>query len=80
MEQTLTWLPPDGDVNGVHVETLGNMIFEAFYAHKSAVRTKRNEDAKRARKKSSQTSTVTEAPEWGGTTSVPGNDFFKTKK
>jgi len=27
-------LPSDGDVTGIHVGTLGDMISEAFHAHK----------------------------------------------
>ena len=72
MDHTITWLPPNGDVTGAHVETLGNMISEAFHAHWKAKR-----DKKRRPKKSS---TAAEASEWGGVTSVHGNDFFKTKK
>jgi len=34
MDDRLTWLPPDGDVTGIHVGTLGDMISEAFHAHK----------------------------------------------
>ena len=45
MDDKLKWLPPNGDVTGAHVETLGDMISEAFRAHK------RRE--KEARKKSS---------------------------
>jgi len=37
MDHTLTWLPPNGDVNEAHLETLGNMISEAFHQHKNAV-------------------------------------------
>jgi len=77
MDDTLTWLPPDGDVTGEHVETLGNMISEAFYAHLAAKKNKKSADAKKARKTSS---TAAEALEWGGATSVQGNDFFKAKK
>jgi len=71
MDQTLTWLPPDGNVNHAHLETLGYMISEAFYQHKAKVF-----DAARNAKKSS---TVTKASEWVGDTSV-GADFFKRKK
>jgi len=77
MDDTLTWLPPNGDVTGVHVETLGNMISEAFYRHKAAVSDKKRNDAKKEAKKSS---TAAEASEWGEDTSVHGIDFFKTKK
>jgi len=38
MDHTLTWLPPNGDVTGAHVETLGNMISEAFHKHKTVER------------------------------------------
>jgi len=51
-DHTLTWLPPNGDVTGAHVETLGNMISEAFHKHKKAERDKKKNDAKKARKKS----------------------------
>jgi len=53
MGQILTWLPPDGDVNHMHLETLGNMIAEAFHQHKIKVK-----NAKTAAKK---TSTAAEA-------------------
>ena len=74
MDDTLTWLPPNGDVTGEHVETLGNMISEAFHQHKNAVADKKRHDAKKEGKKSST------ASEWGGVTSVRGTNFFKTKK
>ena len=82
MEQTLTWLPPDGTVNHEHLETLGNMISEAFHQHKMAVY-----DAARSAKKRStvaqasekKRSTVAQASEWMGDTSVRA-DFFKPKK
>jgi len=77
MDHTLTWLPPNGDVTGAHVETLGNMISEAFHKHKRAEREKRLSDTNKARKKSS---TAAETSEWDVVTSVKGNDFFKTKK
>jgi len=77
MDDTLTWLPPNGDVNGAHVETLGNMISEAFHNHKNSVSDKKRNDAKKAAKKSS---TAAEASEWVQDTSVRGIDFFKTKK
>ena len=69
--------PPNGDVTGAHVETLGNMISEAFHKHKRTEREKRLSDKNKARKKSS---TAAEASEWDVVTSVKGNDFFKTKK
>ena len=77
MDDTLTWLPPNGDVNGAYVETLGNLISEAFHRHKAAVGDKKRNDAKKEVKKSS---TAAEASEWGEDTSVHGIDFFKTKK
>jgi len=77
MDDTLTWLPPNGDVNGAHVETLDNLISEAFHRHKAAVGDKKRNDAKKEVKKSS---TAAEASEWGEDTSVHGIDFFKTKK
>ena len=77
MDDTLTWLPPDGDVTGAHVETLGNLISETFHAHWRAENSKKKDAEKKARKPSS---TAAEASEWGGATSVQGNDFFKAKK
>ena len=53
------------------------MISEAFHAHWQAKKNKKKDDAKKARK---TTSTAAEASEWGGATSVQGNDFFKAKK
>jgi len=72
MDETLRWLPPDGDVNHMHLETLGNMISEAFHQHKMNMR-----DAVKKVKKSS---TAAEASDWNGVTSVHGADFFKPKK
>mmetsp|Transcript_52027 Transcript_52027/g.76168 ORF Transcript_52027/g.76168 Transcript_52027/m.76168 type:complete len:194 (-) Transcript_52027:201-782(-) len=71
MDQTLTWLPPDGNVNHEHLETLGNMISEAFFQHKMKVL-----DATRSTKNKY---TVAKASEWMTDTSV-GADFFKPKK
>ena len=34
MDDKLTWLWSDGDPAKTHVETLGDIISEAFYAHK----------------------------------------------
>jgi len=70
--QTLTWLPPDGDVNHMHLKTLGNMISEAFHQHKANVRG--------ATKRVTKSSTAAEASDWNGVTSVHGADFFKPKK
>ena len=64
-------------MTGEHVETLGNMISEAFHQHKIAVGNKKRHDAKKEGEKSS---TAAEASELGGATSVHGTDFFKTKK
>ena len=72
MDQSLTWLPPDGNVNHAHLETLGNMISEAFHQHKM----KMYDLAKKAKK----SSTVAQASDWIGDTSVRGADFFKPKK
>jgi len=76
-DQPLTWLPPNGDVNAAHLETLGNMISEAFHQHKFKNRDKIKNDAKKIDKKSS---TAAEASDWNGVTSVHGTDFFTTKK
>jgi len=54
----------------------GDMISEAFYAHKIKEDNKRRAEAKEARKKSS---TAAESSEWGLVTSVKSNDFFKTR-
>jgi len=72
MGQTLTWLPPDGNVNHMHLETLGNMISEAFHQHKLKMR--------HATKTVKKSSTAAEASDWNGVTSVHGADFFKPKK
>jgi len=72
MDQPLTWLPPDGNVNHRHLETLGNMISEAFYQHKM----KMSDAAKKVKK----SSTAAEASDWNGDTSVHGADFFKPNK
>jgi len=72
MDQPLMWLPPDGDVNHMHLETLGNMISEAFHQHRAKMKT----EAKRVKK----SSTVAEASAWNGDTSVHGANFFKPKK
>jgi len=65
MDDTLTWLPPNGDVNEAHVETLGNMISEVFHQHENAVADKKRHDAKKEGKESS---TTAEASQWGGVT------------
>ena len=46
MDDRLTWLPLDGDVTGRHIGTLGDMISEAFYAHKRKERELRNRATK----------------------------------
>jgi len=56
----MTWLPPNGDVDAGHLETLGDMISEAFHQHKEAVYNKKKNDAKKAAK---QTSTAAEVSE-----------------
>jgi len=50
MDDTLTWLPPNGDVTGAHVETLGNIISEVFDRYKKQEKDKRTADEKKARK------------------------------
>jgi len=77
MDDTLTWLPPDGDVTGAHVRTLGDMISEAFHAHKKREREARLKEAKEARKKSS---TAAESSEWDLDTSVKKQGFLQGKK
>jgi len=72
MDQTLTWLSPDTCISTKHLETLGNMISEAFHQHKKRTR----DDANKALKTSS---TAAEATDWNGVTSVYGTDFFKPK-
>jgi len=72
MDQPLMWLPPDGDVNHMHIETLGNMISEAFHQHK----VKMNTEAKRVKK----SSTAAEASAWQADTRVHGANFFIPKK
>jgi len=59
------------------LETLGDMISEAFHQHKIAVANKKRTNAKKAAK---QTSTAAEVSQWGGVTSVRGIDFSKFKK
>jgi len=71
MDQRLTWMPPDGDVNNAHLGTLGNVISEAFYQHKV-----KNRNKLRYQK----SSTAAEASDWNGVTSVHGADFSQTKK
>jgi len=57
----------------MHLETLGNMISEAFHQHKVKMR-----DA--TRKTVKKSSTAAEGTDWNGVTSVHGADFFKPKK
>ena len=64
MDDKLTWLWSDGDPAKTHVETLGDMILEAFYAHKRVLIN--------ARKKSS---TAAESSEWQTDKSVNSEDF-----
>jgi len=72
MDQHLTWLPPNGDVNHRHLETLGDIISEAFHQH----RIKMKNDQKKVKK----SSTAAESSQWNGDKSVHGSDFFKPKK
>jgi len=67
MDERFTWLPPDGDLHAPHIETLGDMISEAFHNHKTAEYDKKLNDAKRAAK---MTSTAAEVSQWDGATSV----------
>jgi len=72
MDDTLTWLSPDGDPSKTLVEMLGNMISEAFHAHTKKVRYSRM---------SRSVSTVTESTEWETVKSVNSKtDFFGKKK
>jgi len=64
VEDKLRLLSPDGDLTKTHVETLVDMISEAFYAHKR--------DMINARKKSS---TAAESSEWQTDKSVNSEDF-----
>ena len=67
MDDTFTWMPPDGDVHAPHIETLGEMISEPFHNHWSAVRNKKIKDKMRTSK---MTSTATEVSQWDGANSV----------
>jgi len=67
MDDTFTWLPPAGDAHAPHIETLGEMISEAFHNHWMAVKSKKYNDAKKTAK---MTSTATEGSQWDGATSV----------
>jgi len=71
MDQTLTWLPPDTCIHANHLETLGNMISEAFHQHKVKMRN--------ARLRAKTSSTTAEGTDWNDDTSVHGADFFKPK-
>jgi len=51
MLQCVAACSPDGDVTGAHVGTLGDMISEAFHAHKRREREARLKEAKETRKK-----------------------------
>jgi len=72
MDDKLKWLSPDGDPTNTHVETLGDMISEAFYKHK---RDLINESYGRQKK-----STAAESSEWQTVESLNSKDFFKKKK
>jgi len=65
------------DVTATHVGTLGDMISEAFHAHKRREYEARLKEAKDARKKSS---TAAESSECGLVTSGESNHFFKERK
>ena len=67
MDDTFTWLPPAGDAHAPHIETLREMISEAFHNHWLAVKSKKHNDAKKTAK---MTSTATEGLQWDGATSV----------
>jgi len=69
MHDKLKWSSADGDLTKTHVETLGDMISDAFYAHKR--------DTINARNKSS---TAAESLEWQTDKSVNSKDFSKKKK
>jgi len=74
MNDTFTWIPPDGDVRAPHIETLGEMISEAFHNHWTAIKSKRNKDkkkhARQTAKTAKMTSTATEGSQWDGPNSV----------
>jgi len=71
MDDTFTWMPPDGDVREPHIETLGEMISEAFHNHWMVIKNKKFKDKYRdAKKKSKMTSTATEGSQWDGPNSV----------
>jgi len=71
MDQTLTWIPPDTCTHDIHIETLGNMISEAFHQH--------NKHMINARFRAKTSSTTAEGTDWNDDTSVHGADFFKPK-
>jgi len=71
MDDTFTWMPPDGDVRAPHIETLGEMISEAFHNHWLAIRNKKFKDKiKDAKQTAKMTSTATEVSQWDGPNSV----------
>ena len=80
MDDTFTWMPPDGDERAPHIETLGEMISEAFHHHWIAVKGKakreKDKDAKKTVKMTKMaatakmTSTATEVSQWDGPNSV----------
>jgi len=71
MDDIFTWMPPDGDVRAPHIETLGEMISEAFYNHWLAIKGKKFKDKyKDAKKTAKMTSTATEGSQWDGAHSM----------
>ena len=71
MDGTFTWMPPDGDERAPHIETLGEMISEAFHNHWLAISNKKFKDKyKDAKKTAKMTSTATESSQWDGPNSV----------
>jgi len=79
MDLALTWLPPDGDVSAPHIETLGNMISEAFHLHKANIYNAKAKTKNADAKQDKHSSTAVEASEWNEGTSVRGTDFLNTK-
>ena len=71
MDDIFTWMPPDGDVRAPHIETLGEMISEAFHNHWLAIKGKKFKDKyKDAKKTAKMTSTATEGSQWDGAHSM----------
>ena len=71
MDDIFTWIPPDGDVRAPHIETLGEMISEAFHNHWLAIKGKKFRDKyKDAKNTAKMTSTATEGSQWDGAHSM----------